>query len=190
MDLWYAVRTKPRQEFRAQENLKRQGFCTYFPLLQPAGRRKRTEPLFPGYLFLQEKPLQEESLQGEPLQGESLQGESLQGESLQGESSEVFRLPWEKVRSTRGVLCFVRFGPEPARLEGTVVNAIREREKLMEKSPPGFFKHGQAVSFVDDGSLNGLQGVYLCDKGEERCVILLNFLNRTQKVVVPQASLC
>ena len=175
MDLWYAVRTKPRQEFRAQENLTRQGFCTYFPLLQPAGRRKRTEPLFPGYLFLQEKPLQEESLQEE---------------SLQEESSEVFRLPWEKVRSTRGVLCFVRFGAEPARLEGTVVNAIREREKLMEKSPPGFFKQGQAVSFVDDGSLNGLQGVYLCDKGEERCVILLNFLNRTQKVVVPQASLC
>ncbi|MCY4472983.1 MAG: hypothetical protein OXC07_09250 [Kistimonas sp.] len=160
MDLWYVVRTKARQESRAADNLERQGFCTYSPMLRPFGRRKRIEPLFPGYMFLLESPAHKDA-----------------------------GLPWQSVRSTRGVLGFVRFGPEPCKLDGELVEAIRTREKLMEQQPIGF-KKGQIVSLVNEGSLSGLQGVYLCDKGEERCLILLRFLNKTTKVLVNQASLC
>ncbi len=51
MDEWYLLRSKPRQELRAVENLERQGFIAYCPMLEK--KRSRPEPLFPGYVFLQ-----------------------------------------------------------------------------------------------------------------------------------------
>ncbi|TMW13643.1 transcription/translation regulatory transformer protein RfaH [Alloalcanivorax gelatiniphagus] len=55
---WYVVQCRANQNFRAQENLENQGFTCFQPCLRVeklrAGRRThRTEPLFPGYLFVQ-----------------------------------------------------------------------------------------------------------------------------------------
>lgn len=55
---WYVVLTKPRQELRAQEHLQQQNGITFLPMLkiekvQQGKRKVKTEPLFPGYLFLQ-----------------------------------------------------------------------------------------------------------------------------------------
>lgn len=55
---WYVVQCRANQNFRAQENLENQGFTCFQPQLRVeklrAGRRvQRTEPLFPGYLFIQ-----------------------------------------------------------------------------------------------------------------------------------------
>ena len=54
---WYAVYTKPRQERIARENLERQSFEAYMPLMRV--RRKRRdkwveaiEPMFSRYLFI------------------------------------------------------------------------------------------------------------------------------------------
>ncbi|MBL7249457.1 transcription/translation regulatory transformer protein RfaH [Alloalcanivorax marinus] len=54
---WYVVQCRANQNFRAQENLENQGFTCFQPRLRVeklhAGRRThRTEPLFPGYLFI------------------------------------------------------------------------------------------------------------------------------------------
>jgi transcriptional antiterminator RfaH len=51
---WHAVRTKPRQEGLALENLARQGYEAFLPMFSAASRRRaRTDvPLFPGYLFV------------------------------------------------------------------------------------------------------------------------------------------
>ncbi len=58
---WYAVYTKSRQERIAQENLERQSFETYLPLM--VLRRKRrgewvetVEPIFSRYLFIRLEP--------------------------------------------------------------------------------------------------------------------------------------
>ena len=58
MESWYAVQAKTRQEALAKEHLARQGFEVYLPLVRHARRRSGkwcpvTEPLFPGYLFVQ-----------------------------------------------------------------------------------------------------------------------------------------
>jgi len=55
---WYAVNTKARQEFAAREHLERQAYRTHLPLVSAARRQRgrwqsRTEPLFPGYLFVE-----------------------------------------------------------------------------------------------------------------------------------------
>ena len=83
---WYLVVTKPQSEFKAQENLQRQGYETYFPLIQTNRRRngknvKRTEAFFPRYLFI----------------------------SLDKETDN-----WSPIRSTIGVAGLVRFGGMPA----------------------------------------------------------------------------
>lgn len=50
---WYLIQTKPRQDSRAEENLRRQHFECYRPTQPcPAGSDKPNEPLFPGYLFI------------------------------------------------------------------------------------------------------------------------------------------
>jgi len=55
---WYVVRTKPRAEAAAAENLRARGLEVYLPRLASAfgrsgtrGGDARLEPLFPGYLF-------------------------------------------------------------------------------------------------------------------------------------------
>ena len=51
---WYIVRTKPRAEYLAAEELGRDGFETFFPRVKsPHNRTSHADtPLFPGYLFL------------------------------------------------------------------------------------------------------------------------------------------
>lgn len=55
---WYVVKTKVRQERVAEDNLRRQGYAAWLPQLQCERRRRgkwqpATEPLFPGYLFVE-----------------------------------------------------------------------------------------------------------------------------------------
>lgn len=55
--MWYIILTRPRQEQRAADNLARQGGEVYLPMfnverIKNGKRTPCTEPLFPGYLFL------------------------------------------------------------------------------------------------------------------------------------------
>ncbi len=54
---WYAIHSKPRQEERALENLERQGFQAWLPMLTVEKFRrgklaKVVEPMFSRYLFI------------------------------------------------------------------------------------------------------------------------------------------
>lgn len=48
-DIWYLIKTKPRQEFTAAINLEAQGFETYLPQYVKDGN---ISALFPGYIFI------------------------------------------------------------------------------------------------------------------------------------------
>ena len=103
---WYLVQSKPRNEMRALENLVRQGYETYLPLmeverLQRGKLLKKMEPLFPRYLFLH---LEE------------------------GNDN------WGPIRSTLGVAGLVRFGQAYAVVSDEVMDAVRERTQDVKKS--------------------------------------------------------
>ena len=54
---WSVVKTRPSQEWRAKENLERQGFVVFLPHRMIAVRKsrklfERPRPIFPGYLFV------------------------------------------------------------------------------------------------------------------------------------------
>lgn len=154
---WYLVQSKPRNEARALENLVRQGYETYLPLmeverLQRGKLLKKMEPLFPRYLFLH---LEE------------------------GNDN------WGPIRSTMGVAGLVRFGQAYAVVSEEVVAAVRERTQDIKKS---LFESGDSVRVVS-GPLLGLEGVFEITDGEQRSFVLLEFMQKQQRVSVSTADL-
>ncbi len=90
---WYLIYTKPRQERYARENLERQGYEVYLPLMKDRRRRKGryveiVDALFPRYLFIH----------------------------LDQDTDN-----WSPIRSTFGVSGLVYFGFKPARVASDFV---------------------------------------------------------------------
>ena len=57
MQTWYLIQTKPNAHHMAEKNLTRQGYAVFLPLIEQTRRdaqrfRTKTQPLFPGYLFI------------------------------------------------------------------------------------------------------------------------------------------
>ncbi len=154
---WYLVQSKPRNEKRALENLVRQGYETYLPLmeverLQRGKLLKKMEPLFPRYLFLH---LEE------------------------GNDN------WGPIRSTMGVAGLVRFGQAYAVVSDDVLEAVRVRTQDVKKA---LFTPGDSIRVVS-GPLLGLEGVFDITDGEQRSFVLLEFMQKQQRVSVSTADL-
>lgn len=149
---WYLIQTKPHQELRAEENLTRQGFCCYRPVV---GQGPRPQPLFPGYLFIH----------------------------LDQQHDN-----WFPIRSTRGVARIVSFGPQPLPVADELVEDIRQRSQAMPERASGHFQQGQVVHLHCAGNCE-VEAIFLCDDGAERALILLNLLQREQRVRVPLSQL-
>lgn len=142
---WYLIQTKPRQEARAEENLRRQNFECY----RPRNRGKTEEALFPGYLFIHlDRQLDN----------------------------------WYPIRSTRGVARVVSFGGEPTPVRDELIEQLRQRLAAPPLDPA--FKPGERVQLRVDG-FQELEAIFVSADGEKRSVILLNLLQREQKVRVP-----
>jgi transcriptional antiterminator RfaH len=166
---WYLVYTKARHEAIATLNLQRQGFHTYFPLLQQHKRRRNiyqvvTEPLFPHYIFIH----------------------------LSVEVND-----WSKIRSTRGCVSLVRFGSFPARVPDTLVEQIKKEEALRfsegcQATNFPYFEPGDHVRVVD-GILSDYEGIVGTRNNRDRITLLLTitenhtryvnlFVNQVEKI--------
>ena len=156
---WNPVYTKPRQEHIARENLERQSFEAYLPLMQVSRKRRgrwidTIEPMFSRYLFIRLEP---------------------------GTTSVA------SVRSTRGVTGLVRFGntlvPVP---EGfmSVLLQTADAETGVHTPEPNLLQEGDTV-VLTDGPLANLEGIYKTADGDARAIILLNMLGAETEVVVP-----
>lgn len=93
---------------------------------------------------------------------------------------------WNKLRSTRGVLRIVGFGNSPATIDQTVIDQINAR--LESVTTHGGLKPGQTVE-LDDGPFKGLDAIFHCYDGDERAVVMINFMQKHQRLKVPVASL-
>jgi transcriptional antiterminator RfaH len=96
---WYLLQTRPRQEFRALEQLQNQDYTCFLPTLtveriQRGKLSASIEPMFARYLFIR----------------------------LDTVSSN-----WAPIRSTRGVSRLVAFGDRLATLPGVCIDALRNR---------------------------------------------------------------
>ena len=94
---WYAIHSKPRQEERALDNLQRQGFEAWLPMLtvEKVLRGKLanvTEPMFSRYLFIR---------------------------------LDTKQTNWSPIRSTLGVSRLVSFGNRPAVVADELIQALQ-----------------------------------------------------------------
>jgi len=75
---------------------------------------------------------------------------------------------WYPIRSTRGVNRVVSFGGQPTPVRDELIEQLRQR-----------------LAQVSGGSFSEIEAIFVSSDGEERSVILLNLLQREQKVRVP-----
>ncbi|OIN93901.1 MAG: hypothetical protein AUJ20_02510 [Comamonadaceae bacterium CG1_02_60_18] len=157
---WYLIHTKPRQETLALENLVRQNFKCYLPLLKLQKIRQRktvwvTEPMFARYLFIQL-------------------------------DARDFGQNWAPIRSTLGVHQMVRFGGQPTKVDNDLIELIRARE---QGSPAQTLFTAEQKVIVTDGPFAGLEAIYQTTDAQSRSMILLNILSKPVALHIDTASL-
>jgi transcriptional antiterminator RfaH len=130
---WYLVQTHPRQEERAESNLKSFGIQTLVPMFKDRRRNFYTgkvtlqaKPLFPSYIF----------------------------------AKFIANDQYQKVRYTRGIRRLVSFGSSPTAVDEEIIAMIQSRisedgfVRLDE-----YLKPGDKV-VIKDGPLRTLAGVF------------------------------
>lgn len=151
---WFAVRTQPAQERRAEYQLRQQGFSTFLPLLERSVRHARKlrqvrTPVFPGYMFVE---------------------------------LDLGRDRWRCVNSTYGVCGLVMGGDQPMPVPVGVVESLVEltgANGLVDFTPN--LKPGAQVMLVA-GGLAGMVGrLTRCD-AQGRVEVLLQILGQEVRV--------
>ncbi len=158
MQAWHLIYSKPQQERVALENLLRQRYDVYLPLLRHQRRRNNrhvivTEPRFLRYLFI----------------------------FLCDETDD-----WSPIRSTRGVMRIIRFGQTPARVPADFVETLRARETdagMHIVAEPGY-RPGDSVR-IAGGSMAGYDAVFAARTSKERVLLLLNIAGKEARVQLP-----
>jgi transcriptional antiterminator RfaH len=146
MNKWLLIYTKPQQEKVALDNLTRQNYQCYLPLINKEkishGKKILSkEPMFPRYLFVR-----------------------LRYDVQQN---------WSPIRSTLGVSHLVSFGGLAASLDDDTIGNLKQKvdEALVVK----VFSIGDKVEILK-GPFKGMEAIFNSYKGQERAMLFLNFM--------------
>lgn len=158
---WAAVNTQPHRERIALENLARQSFEAYCPMIQRRIRHARrtrdvSRPLFPGYLFVRVDPE---------------------------------RQRWRPILSTYGVRRLVSSGGQLGFVEDGFIAGLKAREMdgiIVRPAEP--YRLGQQVR-LRGGPLDGLVATIIEMDEKDRLVVLMELLNQSVKVKVAATSI-
>jgi len=159
---WYVVYCQPRQEDRADFNLRRQGFETWLPRLRRTRRHARRMdtrlvPLFPGYLFV---------------------------------SLDLERHPWRSINGTFGVRRILCTDERPSPVAKGFIESLRETVDAegLVAVPKDTFKCGDRVRLVASPFADMIGTLArLTDK--DRVAVLLNVLGREVQALVSRRVL-
>lgn len=157
MEAWYLIYSKPQQERVALDNLGRQGYRTYIPLVRVRRRhrgirRNVVEPMFPRYLFVYLSTRDQD---------------------------------WGPIRSTKGVSRLVRFGGTAAAVPGSLVDALRAREDEhgVQTLPIPTYTQGERVR-ISEGPMTGYEALFDAATGSERVLLLLDIAGKVARLEI------
>lgn len=165
---WLVVQTHPGKEGLALENLERQSFVPYCPMVRRApSRRVRgqalgkspgkspVKPLFPGYVFVET-------------------------------SSEHHA--WRPILSTYGVRTLIRFGSRIASVDPRFIDALRGREVGgLVCVPDAPYAVGDRIT-ICGGPFDGVVATILSMSEKDRLIVLMDILSRPVKVRITAAQ--
>jgi transcriptional antiterminator RfaH len=155
---WYVVQTQPHAEWRAAQNLARQGFGSYLPRYLKRRRHARridmvARPLFPSYLFV---------------------------------AVDMTTQRWRVISSTFGISRLVCNGDEPAAVSDQVIMQMRSRENsdgLIQLNTGSRFAPGDSIR-ITDGVFSACLGLYEGMADHQRIAVLLDMLGRKVRVTI------
>lgn len=158
--LWYAVYTKPRHERKVNVHLVRDGIATFLPEIERWSRRKdrKKKILYPIFPGYL---------------------------FINTELSVENRL---KVIKTKGVVRILGTKGVPTPIPAHQINAIQKAvDSKNDVSPYPYLKKGQLVRVIG-GPLNGVEGIFVSDKGKGKLVVSIDILHRAVSVAIEEAD--
>lgn len=163
MNKWFLVYCKPQQDSRAEENLLRQGYQVFRPLIHIAtpkiGCRPtvKSESLFPRYLFI---------------------------------NVDIHFQSVTPVCSTFGVSSFVKFGNQYATASNDLINKIKQNagQQILMANTPATMEN-RDKTFVHDKGIDQVKEIYCNPCGNQRAMILMNIMGRESKLQVVTESM-
>jgi transcriptional antiterminator NusG len=157
---WYAVYTKPRHERRVNVHLSREGITTFLPEMERLSRRKdrKKRVLYPIFPGYL---------------------------FINTELSVDIRL---KVIKTSGVVRILGCNGTPTAIPESQIEAI---QKIVDMGkgifPHPYLKKGQIVRVIG-GPLNGIEGIFISEKGKGKLVISVDILHRSVSVAIEETN--
>ena len=153
---WYLLQHKPNKQNIALENLKRQGFETFYQLLENTKRsnsrfKNSFLPLFPGYIFV---------------------------------SFDMKESKWVRVKYTLGVLRIVSFNNKPSEVPIDLILALKKKYNNSNKfSSLKSIKKGDNIKILK-GPLSGFIGKIEEYDAESRIKIILEFMGNQKRISI------
>jgi len=147
---------KSREESRAQQNLANQGIHSFFP-----------------------KIFKEKRLRGKKTTVEDALFPSYLFVFADAEHENFSR-----IRSTRGINDFVRFGPNIANIPAVQIELLKDlchAHNKFQPEPELLLKNGDKVE-ISNGAFKGLTAIFDVKDGLERSMLLINILNQENQV--------
>ena len=97
---------------------------------------------------------------------------------------------WSPIRSTKGVLNFVRFGLSYAKISNKLINFIKDNEEDTTKKIKKLndFKPGDKVQ-ITEGVFKNCNAIFKSLKSDERVLLLINLLGQQQSLKIKKKSL-
>jgi transcriptional antiterminator RfaH len=157
---WYLVQCRARQEERALDHLERQGFDCYRPMYDKERIRRGRKVVAQAALFPGYLFIRLDRIHHN----------------------------WLPICSTRGVIQIVRFNDYPLPVADGIIAQIRRRVEGQPIREP-YLKSGEHV-VITEGSLTGIEAIFVASRGDERVILLLNILQSEQTLSFPIESVC
>jgi transcriptional antiterminator RfaH len=97
---------------------------------------------------------------------------------------------WSPIRSTKGVVNFIRFGVIFAQVPNNVIEFIKANELITIEKLKNLnnFKAGDKVQ-ITDGVFKNCLAIFNSYKSDERVILLMNILGQEQAINMKQESL-
>lgn len=148
--IWVLIYTKAKEEIKANENLQRQGFKTFLPLIASSNKNSKDKsfvPVFPRYLFAK----------------------------INMETDN-----WSSIKSSYGVSHIVMFSEKFTSIPNNIIKLIQgklnEEGVFKEDISIVDYKKGDQV-FIKEGRFAGIDAIFLSKKSKDRVRLLLKLLN-------------
>jgi transcriptional antiterminator RfaH len=161
---WYLLTTKPKNEQRASNNLLNQGYQTYFPKVELDKIRngKRTKVTEPLFPNYLFIKVNQENAN------------------------------FNSIRSTPGVMNFVRFGMNIAMVSQSLITRLKvdlgSKEVALNLNKATTIQPNDKVAIIA-GPFVGLEAIYQSSDGLARSMLLLKIMNSTASISIANKSI-